>query len=858
MSEMVSLTIDGKPIDVAPGTLIIRAAEQAGIRIPRFCDHPLLKPAGACRQCLVDVAAPDREGNVRAFPKPQASCTMTVMPGMVVNTQRTSEVAAKAQRGIMEFLLINHPLDCPVCDKGGECPLQNQALANGGSGSRFEDAKRVYPKPVTLTSQILLDRDRCILCQRCVRFAKQIAGDPFIDLQGRGGGSSPVDHHLHMGEQIGSFDTQVLGFSDSASNPSGAELSGASQYSGPAGLPGVIGSTNFGPAHEGELDESGRPFASYFSGNIIQICPVGALTSVSYRFRSRPFDLISTPSVTEHDASGASIRVDARRGKVTRRLSGEDRAVNEEWISDKDRFAFNWQDSDRRLRFPLVRDEQGQLVETSWSDALSRVASRLGAQSRSAFLPGGRLTFEDAYAWSKFARLVASTNDIDHRVRVGSDEELGFLGSRVAGSGLAVSYEDVEKAGQVLLVSLEPEDECATLFLRLRKGVMAGSLRVSTLAPFLSNGSLKMQARLVPAIPGEQAQVLASLGLSEDSAQLAQDLAGGVILVGERAADCPGLLSAVVALAERVGARLAWVPRRSGERGGVEAGTLPNLLPFGRPVSDPAARVDMQAAWGGQVPVEPGRNAQEILQAAREGNIDTLFVGGVDVRDFADPASACSALEKAKFVVSFEVNRSVVTELADVVFPVAPPVEKPGTFINWEGRLRPFGQALSSTALDDRQVLCELAKAANVDLGLATLKELYAEVNSLMDWDGKRVELTVHEPLAAPEVTSGCALLATHKSLVDDALTLYGADDLRRSARRPVARISRELAARLGLSGGQRVRLSGSRGQLELPLVLTTMPDQVVWVPQNNGSNVYESLGEVGSLVSITALEVTK
>ena len=262
---------------------MIRAAEQIGVQIPRFCDHPLLAPVGACRQCLVDV--PDA-GNGRGFPKPQASCTLPVAEGMVVSTQVTSEVADKAQQGVMEFLLINHPLDCPVCDKGGECPLQNQAMSNGRGESRFYESgglKRTFPKPINISPQVLLDRERCIVCQRCTRFADEIPGDPFIEL-------------LERGAQ------QQIGIAENA------------------------------------------PFLSYFSGNVIQICPVGALTSAEYRFRSRPFDLVSSPSVAEHDACGAAIRVDHRRGKVMRRLAGDDPEVNEEWITDKDRFAFHYAD----------------------------------------------------------------------------------------------------------------------------------------------------------------------------------------------------------------------------------------------------------------------------------------------------------------------------------------------------------------------------------------------------------------------------------------------------------------------------------------------------------------------------------
>src|SRR5947199_1901720 len=280
----VKLTIDGEEVIAPKGELLIRTAERLGTSIPRFCDHPLLDPAGACRQCLVEV-----EMGGRPMPKPQASCTMTVADGMVVRTQHTSAVADKAQQGVMELLLINHPLDCPICDKGGECPLQNQAMTNGRADSRFVEAKRTFPKPVAISSNVLLDRERCVLCQRCTRFSEEIAGDKFIDLMERG-----------AAEQIGIFR---------------------------------------GDPEDPSDDE---PFASYFSGNTVQICPVGALTGAQYRFRARPFDLVSSASVCEHCASGCQQRTDWRRGKVLRRLAGADDAVNEEWNCDKGRWAFQY------------------------------------------------------------------------------------------------------------------------------------------------------------------------------------------------------------------------------------------------------------------------------------------------------------------------------------------------------------------------------------------------------------------------------------------------------------------------------------------------------------------------------------
>ena len=847
-NNMVTLTIDGTEIEAPAGTLIIRAAEQAGIRIPRFCDHPLLKPVAACRQCLVDVGTPDRDGNLRMMPKPQPSCAIEVSPGMVVNTQHTSAVALKAQTGVMEFLLINHPLDCPICDKGGECPLQNQAMTEGEPDSRFHGAKRVYKKPMRLTTQILLDRDRCILCQRCVRFAKEIPGDAFLDLQGRGGGSSPEDHHHFMGEQVGTFDAEVLDFFvEGVAGPERTDISG------PYGREGIISSVYSGPEKKSDKDMAGRTFASYFSGNIIQICPVGALTSATYRFRARPFDLVSTPSVAEHDASGSAVRIDVRRAEVTRKLSGNDPQVNEEWITDKDRFAFPWYKQQDRLSLPLVR-EDGKLVSTSWSDALDRAAKGLAKASKGngvGLLPGGRSAFEDAWAWSKFARVVLGTNNVDARWRRQSDEELGFLGAHVAGRGLGVTYEDVQKSGTALLVAFEAEDECGSLFLRLRKGLSAGTVKVATIAPLLSRGSEKLDAQLIAARPGDEVAAVDAIAADGAHADLFQGLAdGGVILVGERAAQTPGLFAALERLCSRTGAKIAWVPRRSGDRGSVDAGLLPNLLPFGRPVADAEARDSL--GWGA-LPAAEGLTATQMLKAAADGRLDALVIGGIDLRDWEDPAAARDAIEKTGFVVALEVRNTEVTALADVVFPVAPPVEKNGTFINWEGRLRPFGQSIASRTMPDREVLGMLASELGIDLGVESLNHVYAEVNPLMSWRGARTKTEADPESGSAAVPDDKFVLASHKVMVDLGRMLDGADDLRLSARRVVALVSKKSLESLALAGDSQVEISGSRGTLTVPIETAEVVDGTVWLPEcSTGEGINQDLAPAGGYVTIT------
>ncbi len=768
-ANLVTVTIDDVEISVPKGTLLIRAAELLGIQIPRFCDHPLLDPAGACRQCLVEV--PDM-GNGRGMPKPAASCTTTVMPGMVIRTQLTSPVADKAQQGVMELLLINHPLDCPVCDKGGECPLQNQAMSNGRAESRFREKKRTFPKPVAISANVLLDRERCVLCQRCTRFSEQIAGDPFIDL-------------LERGAQ------QQIGTSEEV------------------------------------------PFQSYFSGNTVQICPVGALTGASYRFRARPFDLMSTDSVCEHCSSGCAQRTDWRRSKVTRRLAGEDAEVNEEWNCDKGRWAFHYAERADRLTVPLVRDESGALVETSWPAALERAATGLReAVDRGGVgvLPGGRLTEEDAYAYAKFARVALGTNDVDFRMRPISEEETAFLGAHVAGvTEQHVSYATLEQARAVLLVGFEPEEESPIVFLRLRKAMRKTGTAVWSIAPRASEGLRKLGGTLIPTLPGAEAAALTSLGGEVTSALMA---AGAVVLVGERLASSPGALAAVATLAAQTSAKLAWVPRRAGERGAIDAGALPTLLPGGRPVTDAAARAQVAAAWG-EVPESDGRDLDAILRGAADGSLAALVVGGVDPADAGDPALAAEALERAGFIVSLEIRHSAVTACADVVLPVAPPAEKSGRFVTWEGRRRPFELTITGTgALSDAQVLDAIAEELDVVLGLRTVASARAELARFAPYRAEPRAVTAQN-VHRPDPAAGEAVLATWPELLDAGRAQDGDEFLAGTAKPARAVISPATAAEVGVRAGEQIAVVTEHGSLVLPVVVEPMTDRVVWIPTN-------------------------
>lgn len=714
-TQTVTVTVDGVVVEVPAGTLIIRVAEMLGTAIPRFCDHPLLDPVAACRMCLVEI-----EGQG----KPQPSCAVTVSDGMVIKTQHTSEMAEKAQAGVMEFLLINHPLDCPICDKGGECPLQNQAMTNGQGETRFEGTKRTFPKPINVSAQVLLDRERCVSCARCTRFADQIAGDPFIELLERG-----------AKQQVGTSEDQ--------------------------------------------------PFDSYFSGNTIQICPVGALTSAKYRFRSRPFDLVSTPTACEHCASGCAIRTDVRRNTVMRRLAWDAPEVNEEWNCDKGRFAFPYT-NEGRLTHPLVRDDAGNLVPASWPEALRVAAAGLAKTGKAtAVLSGGRVTVEDAQSYASFARDVLETNDVDFRARAVSNEETAFLANHVANKSLDVTYGDLEAAKSVLLVSFEPEDESPIVFLRLRKAALSGTTKVYSVAPYTSAGLAKMKGTLLVAGPREEVSVIASAAnhLSSES----------VVLVGERAAQTPGALTAVADLVAKTGAKLAWIPRRAGDRGALDAG----LLPIN------------------------GRNTSEIV-AATGTAIKGLVVGGVSPEDV--DGDLMSAIANAEFVVSLETRHTDITAEADVVLPVAVVTEKAGTFRNWEGRDRSFGVVVPTPgALSDADVLAELARELGKSLAVTDF------------WATATKPSLTADAIAAEVVASGQAVLSTWRHLLDKGSLQSGEPYLAATARVAVVRVSPATAQKLKLVDGATATVECCGNSASAPLIVTAgMAEDTVWLPANS------------------------
>jgi NADH-quinone oxidoreductase subunit G len=458
-------------------------------------------------------------------------------------------------------------------------------------------------------------------------------------------------------------------------------------------------------------------------------------------------------------------------------------------------------------------------------------------------LTGGRLTLEDSYAYAKFARVALGTNDIDMRARQHSAEEEQFLASLVAGHGIGVKYTDLEAAPAVLLAGFEPEDESPIVFLRLRKAARQHGQRVFSIAASGSRGLAKLNGTLLSTVPGEEAAALTAIAAGGTPASEALGAPGAIILAGERLAHVPGALAAVARLAEATGARLAWIPRRAGERGAIEAGALPGLLPVGRPVTDATARAEVARAWGVRsVPDQPGRDTTAILAAAASGELGGLVIAGVDPADLPDPASALSALDRTPFIVSLELRASAVTDRADVVFPVAAVAEKAGTFVNWEGRGGTFEAALRVPGVrTDLYVLGAIADEMDVHLGLPDPAAARAEIGALGTWRGARPEAPQRGADGRAELGGSggdrSPRLATWHQLLDNGRMQDGEPYLAGTAREPVARMSEATATAAGVVDGDKVTVATAAGTYTLPVEVTPVAEGTVWIPGTSAAH---------------------
>ncbi|MGA9162211.1 MAG: NADH-quinone oxidoreductase subunit G [Actinomycetota bacterium] len=763
--DLVTLTVDGKDVTVPKGTLIIRAAENLGIEVPRFCDHPFLEPVGACRQCYVEI-----EGQRKLF----TSCTTEVAPGMVVRTQNTSDDAHRAQVANLEFLLLNHPLDCPICDRGGECPLQDQAMAFGPGESRYTEPKRTYRKPIALSPLVKLDRERCVLCARCTRFCDQISGDRFIELFARG-----------AGERVSIA--------------------------------------------------AGEDFRSPFSGNTVQICPVGALTAEPYRFVARPFDLSTADSVCQHCSAGCNVRIDLRRGSIVRVLARDNADVNDAWTCDKGRFAFRHADLPGRITMPLIRDRG--LEPASFDEVFATIA-RWSRGGRVAFLAGGRILDEDAYALSKLARTVFGTNDLDHRRTFHG----GHAERIAASSPLATTYRDVERAKVILVVGLDAEQEVPILNLRVRKAARRGAA-VFVIHPRRTR--LWDVAEHALCLPEHQTYVLERIhgtdapeGTFESRVAAAlRDAAGeAVILAGERLAEHPLAADVALTVAQKYGARFALVPRRAGDRGALRAGVHPSLLPGGRRVSDEPERTEVEAAWG-SVPAEPGRSTREILEACASREIDVLYLVGIDpLRDVPDAGLVRRALRNARHVIVQSLELGSLEPFADAFLPAGAWVEREGHATDWEGRSQPVHPVRGPAGVSrpDWEIFAGLAEAMGKPLGFETIEALRDDAGALLAPRSIAARSTAWTGTGRP-TRLGELTLFSYPLLVDQGRLSVGADELKAALEEDAfVEVHPEDADKHGLFDGAQAMVRTDAGEAELPVRVTEhLAKGALFVPFN-------------------------
>ena len=764
----VTVTVNGTEIEAQPGEMLIAAADRAGIHIPRFCYHERMSSVGMCRMCLVDV-------DTGRGPMLQPSCMVPVAEGMVVDTE--SDDTKRAQEGILEFLLVNHPLDCPVCDKGGECPLQDQTIAYGPGESRFVEEKRHYEKPIPISDLVHLDRERCILCDRCTRFADEIAGDPLIQFTERGNS------------------TQVLTFPD-------------------------------------------EPFSSYFSGNTVQICPVGALTAAPYRFKARPWDLEETESTCTTCSMGCRISVQSSRNELVRYLGVDVESVNHGWLCDKGRFNFEAINSDERLTTPLVRDQdnQRQLLGTDWGSALAAAAaaiSQAGPQGIG-IIGGSRLTNEDAYAWSKIARSVIGTDNIDAQLGDGLPAEL-VLGLPQA------TIADACEADTALIIGPDLKEELAILHLRLRGAATKGRTKVVQIGP-TATGSDSYTQRSIRCQAGEAAKALTELLSSDD--QLAQQLRDGsvVTILGRtsmaESAD-PAMSVAAVIRAELPHATFLPALRRGNVRGALDMGLAPGFLPGRTRIDNPSQ--PLLQKWN-EIPKEQGLGTTEMLQAAVAGKIETLVLLGADpLCDFPDRNLAAEAIQKVKTVIAIDNFVTASVAQADIVLPVTAYGEQSGTTTNIEGRVSRVTQKITppGSTRDDWMIATELAWRLGGDLGLTSKEEIWREIEQVApSHAGVTLERVTsdetHEGILVQQssidltlpalqdtpIADGYGLrLISGRKLWDGATTTAHSPSLQHLAEPPTLKVHPNDLQRLGIPSGSEVRVISTRATENLTAV---------------------------------------
>ncbi|MEY2779627.1 MAG: NADH-quinone oxidoreductase subunit [Actinomycetota bacterium] len=753
----VSLTINGKAVSARKGDLIIAAADKSNEFIPRFCYHPRMAPAGMCRQCLVEVEGP-------RGPMMVVSCMTPVAEGQVVRTD--TEQVKKAQEGVLELLLANHPLDCPVCDKGGECPLQDQAFSHGPGESRYVEEKRHYEKPIPISDNVFLDRERCILCDRCTRFADEVAGDALISFTSRGN------------------NTQVMTFPD-------------------------------------------EPFSSYFSGNTVQICPVGALTAKPYRFKARPWDLDQTESTCTTCSVGCRTVAQSSRDELVRYQGVDIDPVNWGWLCDRGRFNFESVNSDQRLTTPYLKDAQGNHVATTWSAALDTAArmlrTSLAVSSDSvAIIGGARGTNEDAFAWAQLADAVG-VNQRDAQLADGLPAEIFSLPQ--------ASIDEAVAANTIILLSPDLKEELPVLFLRVRDVAQKRKSKVVEITS-RPTGITPSAWKTVLVEPGKIASTVAS-GL--DPAIVKQIGSGSVSVIVGRMNLAESAESTVLALAEILHlapqAKVLPVLRRGNVRGAVTAGLTPQ---------------------------QGAADTAEILELSAAGKIDTLVLLGSDpLSDVPDADLARRGLAGARNIISIDAFMTPSSSQAHVVLPAAAFGEKNGTTTNLEGRMSNVAQKITpaGTSRPDWMIACELASALGKDLGFNSVEDVTAKLvktvaqfapaanTKALRHDGVLMNhpapLTLSRTtLPIPDRNSYDYRIVSFRKLYDAAVGTAKSPSLAQLAEGASVVVHPLDLARVGVERGSHVQVISAKSTVVLPVATSeSVMRGTAWLPFNQPGN---------------------
>ena len=709
MSDLVKVTIDGREVMVPKGTLITEAAKQAGVDIPVFCYHEKMHPVGACRMCLVEI---------EKVPRLQTACTTPVTDGMVVRTN--TPTVEKARKGVLEFLLCNHPLDCPVCDKGGECPLQDTTFRYGSDRSRYVEEKRHFVKPTRLSPLIVQDRERCIMCTRCVRFLREVAGDESLTLLERGARSEV----------------------------------------------GVA---------------PGRTFDSPFSGNTIELCPVGALTSAKFRFRARSWELKKVPSLCSQCSVGCNIKVESRNGEVLRITSRENGDVDEGWLCDRGRFTYQFVNDPKRLTRPLVR-KGGKLVPASWEEAVDTVFRRLRqlklavGGERLGGIISPRSTNEELYLFQKLFRGLLQSNNIDHGMHGDySRPEIGLDAS----SGSIVGLESAEV---ILVAGANVYEQQPVLYLRLRKAATKQGARLIVMsskgsplaklgAPWIKvaegsdaavlNGVLRTLisgvvpdevmrerlghlyetvARYVTEYPPERVKELA--GVADDTIQgLAQMLASttkiAILYTRPQPGAPAGLQEACGRLAlatgslRETGGGLFTIGLECNSQGALDMGVLPKLLPGQRKLTSENADC-LEKLWGVRPPESVGLSGLRMVDAAEAGQLSAMYLVGIDPVAGDGGERVGKALSKLDLLVVQDHFLTATAELAHVVLPSATFAEKDGTFTNLERRVQRLQAAVPTVGpfKQDWETFVAIGNGLGAGWGYSSIGQLFDEIVS--------------------------------------------------------------------------------------------------------------------------------